>query len=35
MEEWNNNMNVPPKHIVTAAAVVLNQENKILLLRGP
>lgn len=28
-------MNYPPKHIVTAAAVVLNQENKILLLKGP
>ncbi|ALS28672.1 NUDIX domain-containing protein [Paenibacillus cisolokensis] len=25
----------PPKHIVSAAAIVLNEENKILLLRGP
>jgi 8-oxo-dGTP diphosphatase len=28
-------MNYPPKHIVTAAAVVLNKDNKILLLKGP
>lgn len=27
-------INLPPKHIVTAAAVVLNKENKILLLKG-
>ncbi|MDF2963592.1 MAG: ADP-ribose pyrophosphatase [Paenibacillus sp.] len=28
-------MDYSPKHIVTAAAVVLNQENKILLINGP
>jgi len=26
---------VPPKHIVSAAAVVLNDQNEILLIRGP
>jgi 8-oxo-dGTP diphosphatase len=28
-------MHYPPKHIISAAAVVLNEDNKILLLRGP
>jgi 8-oxo-dGTP diphosphatase len=28
-------MNFPPKHIVSAAAIVMNEDNKILLLRAP
>ncbi|PYI54287.1 NUDIX hydrolase [Paenibacillus flagellatus] len=28
-------MSLPPKHIVTAAAIVLDRENRILLLNGP
>ena len=35
MEQSIQNVYIPPKHIISAATIVLNDKNEILLLRGP
>lgn len=35
MEQIQQKINTPPKHIVSAATIVLNSKNEILLIKGP
>lgn len=35
MEQIQQKINIPPKHIVSAATIVLNSKNEILLIKGP
>lgn len=35
MEQSTQNIYSPPKHIVSAATIVMNEQNEILLIKGP